>query len=348
MLVETLFSLFTIHVCGNEGPMSRFPNNKYFAFAIHDDTDLSTVESIRPIYKLLEEIGMCTTKSVWPLASVPEGRCGGSSLQDPEYLRFILELRDKGFEIALHGVRNHDADRDLIEKGFQEFHRLIGYKPRIHVNHSRNFENIYWGEARFNTLRRLYRIAAGFGKGRTFKGHAPDSPYFWGDLCRDRIDYVRNFVFRETNLDRVNPTMPYRDPLRPFVKYWFSSCYGPDATSFCQTISEANQDQLEAEAGVCIMYTHFACDFVKAGKIEPRVEQLLRQLAKRQGWFAPVSTLLDFLRTERGGATITPAEFSSMERRWAWDQCGLLARRAVHHHVPADRRLRPTAQIESY
>jgi hypothetical protein len=217
--------------------MSRFPQNNKFAFAIHDDTDLSTVETVRPIYRLLEEIGMCTTKSVWPLASVPDGRHGGASLQDPEYLSFILELRDKGFEIALHGVRNHHATRDLVEKGLQEFHRLIGYDPRIHVNHSCNLDNIYWGEARFNRLRRLYRLVSAVRSGRPFEGHSPESPHFWGDLCRDRIDYVRNFVFREVNLDRVNPTMPYRDPLRPFVKYWFSSCYGPDATTFCQTIN---------------------------------------------------------------------------------------------------------------
>lgn len=328
--------------------MSRFPQNNKFAFAIHDDTDLSTVETVRPIYRLLEEIGMCTTKSVWPLASVPDGRHGGASLQDPEYLSFILELRDKGFEIALHGVRNHHATRDLVEKGFQEFHRLIGYDPRIHVNHSCNLDNIYWGEARFNRLRRLYRLVSAVRSGRPFEGHAPESPHFWGDLCRDRIDYVRNFVFREVNLDRVNPTMPYRDPLRPFVKYWFSSCYGPDATSFCQTINEANQEQLEAEGGVCIMYTHFACGFVKDGRVQPRVEQLLRRLAQRQGWFVPVSTLLDFLRSERGDVTISPAEFSSMERHWAWDWCGLLARRAVHHHVPADRPLRQATHVQSY
>ena len=42
--------------------MSRFPQNNKFAFAIHDDTDLSTVETVLPIYRLLEEIGMCTTK----------------------------------------------------------------------------------------------------------------------------------------------------------------------------------------------------------------------------------------------------------------------------------------------
>jgi hypothetical protein len=291
---------------------------------------------------------MRTTKSVWPLASVPDGWHGGASLQDPAYLSFILELRDKGFEIALHGVRNHDATREAVERGLDEFYRLIGYNPRIHANHSRNLENIYWGEARFNTLRRLYRVATSFRKGQTFEGHTPESPYFWGDLCRDRIDYVRNFVFREVNLNRVNPTMPYRDPLRPFVKYWFSSCYGPDARSFCQTISEANQEQLETEGGICIMYTHFACGFVKDGRVEARTEQLLRGLAQRQGWFVPVSTLLDFLRSKRGDASITPAEYGSMERRWALDRCGLLARRAVQYQVPSDRHLREASHVQSY
>jgi hypothetical protein len=62
----------------------------------------------------------------------------------------------------------------------------------------------------------------------------------------------------------------------------------------------------------------------------------------------PVSTLLDFLRSERGDVTISPAEFSSMERHWAWDWCGLLARRAVHHHVPADRPLPQATHVQSY
>jgi len=327
--------------------MNRFPDNKQFAFTIHDDTDLSTVENVGPIYNLLTELGLRTTKSVWPLASVPDGWHGGSSLQDPEYLRFILDLRDRGFEIALHGVRNHDATREAVKNGFEEFRRLIGYNPRIHANHSRNVENIYWGEARFNKLRRLYRIATALAKTRKFEGHTPESPYFWGDLCQDKIDYVRNFVFREVNLNRVNPTMPYRDPMRPFVKYWFSSCYGPDATSFCETISESNQEQLEAEGGICIMYTHFASGFVREGKIKPRAEYLLRRMAQRPGWFVPVSTLLDFLRAERGDASITAAEYGAMERRWAWDRCGSLAKRAVHHPIPANRALPEATHVHT-
>jgi hypothetical protein len=309
--------------------MSRFPGNKAFAFAIYDDTDLSTVENVIPVYKLLEEIGMRSTKSVWPLASVRDAWHCGASLQEPDYLAFIMDLRDKGFEIALHNVRNHDATREVIEEGFEEFHRLIGYYPRIHANHSRNRDNIYWGEARLNSLRHMYKLALACKGGRIFEGHKQESPFFWGDLCQQRIDYVRNFVFHEINLDRVNPTMPYRDPARPFVKYWFSSCAGADVTRFCEAISEPNQQKLEAENGVCIMHTHFACGFVKDGRVDPLAERLLRCLAKRRGWFVPVSTLLDFLRQERGALTITPAEFASMERRWAWDTLASSAKRIL-------------------
>jgi hypothetical protein len=191
-------------------------------------------------------------------------------------------------------------------------------------------------------------VASSLKNGKTFEGHTPESSYFWGDLCRDRIDYVRNFVFREINLDRVNPTMPYRDPLRPFVKYWFSSSYGPDANSFCQTVSEANQEQLEADGGICIMYTHFACGFVKEGKVEARTEQLLRRIAQRQGWFVPVSTLLDFLRSKRGDAVITPAEYGAMERRWALDRCGLFARRALLYQRSSAHRFREASHAQSY
>jgi hypothetical protein len=140
------------------------------------------------------------------------------------------------------------------------------------------------------------------------------------------VDYVRNFVFREINLDHVNPTMPYHDPSRPFVNHWFSSCEGGDATSFCETICEANQDQLEEEGGVCIMYTHFACGFTKGRTVDLRTETLLRRLANGNGWFVPVSILLDFLDREHQSSAIQAAELASMERRWAFDRVALLAK----------------------
>jgi len=83
--------------------MHKFPDNKRFAFTIFDDTDLSTVKNVGPIYHLLADLGMRTTKSVWPLASVSDGWHGGGSLQESEYLEFILS---RGTEkISIGGTR---------------------------------------------------------------------------------------------------------------------------------------------------------------------------------------------------------------------------------------------------
>jgi len=313
--------------------MNSFPDNKKFAFTIFDDTDLSTVESIAPVYRLLTELGMRTTKSVWPLASVAEGKYGGCSLQDPEYLKLVLDLQSRGFEIALHNVRNHHSPRTVVEQGFAEFFRLIGHYPQAHANHSRNRENLYWGAARFKLLKLLYAIGSWFLGERSFEGHCPDSELFWGDLCHQHLEYVRNFVFREINLDRVNPTMPYHDPATPWVKYWFSSCDGSDVDSFCELLSESNQNRLERERGVCIVYTHFACGFVKDGAVDTRFEHLLRGLARRDGWFVPVSQLLNNLRVQRKPERIPHAEYFAMEGRWAYEKLA-----AAINRMPPNRK----------
>ena len=309
--------------------MNRFPDDKKFAFTIFDDTDLSTVENVGPMYRLLEELGMRTTKSVWPLASVEGARFSGSSLQDPAYLEFVSELQGKGFEIALHNVRNSATVRKEVAAGLKEFHRLIGHYPRVHANHSNNRDNIYWGSARFSTLAPLYRAATVFRRGWLFEGEDESSKYFWGDLCRRHISYVRNFVFQEINLDRINSSMPYADPRRPYVNAWFSSCEGADKEAFCALLSEKNQDRLEAEGGVCIVYTHLACDFVKQGRVDSQVVELLQRLASKKGWFVPVSTLLDRMHEWRGTLEITPSEITVMERRWLADRLAIAFERKV-------------------
>lgn len=299
--------------------MNRFPASAKFAFSIFDDTDLSTVENVGPIYRLLSEIGMRTTKSVWPLASVAEAQVAGASLQDPDYLAFVLGLQRMGFEIALHNARNICSTRSEIRTGLDEFKRLMGHDPRVHTNHAGNRENLYWGPARFSTVAPFYRAMTSLHQ-RKFEGHIESSSYFWGDLCRERIEYVRNFVFREINLDRINPTMPYRDDRRPFVNMWFSSSEASDCATFCELLSEANQDRLEEEHGICIAYTHFACGFANDGVVHPRVEYLLRRLARKNGWFVPVSTLLDFVRQQRQTTSIPRAELEGMEREWLFDR----------------------------
>ncbi len=111
--------------------------------------------------------------------------------------------------------------------------------------------------------------------------------------------------------------MPYHDPLRPFVNGWFASSEGPSVESFNKTLSETNQERLEAEGGACIMYTHFGNRFYENGRINPRFANLMQRLSERPGWFVPVSTLLDYLEAHRGYRhVITAAERRVLERRW--------------------------------
>jgi hypothetical protein len=297
--------------------VARYPGNKRFAFTIFDDTDYSTLENTLPVYRFLGQIGMRTTKSVWPLGPVPAGRVSGATLQDDRYLDFIRGLKADGFEIALHNVQNHDATRDVVQRGFEEFENLLDQRVRIHCNHSDNRDNLYWGARRIENpvFRLAYNVATRFARNGYFQGHVENSPYFWGDICKDKIGYVRNFVFDEINLDRVNPTMPYRDPTKPFVNYWFSSSEGDTVDSFCRMLREENQDRLEAEEGVCIMYTHFGKRFCN-GILHPEFERLMRRLAKMDGWFVPVSELLDHLKSSRASLVIPPTELKRMEMRW--------------------------------
>jgi hypothetical protein len=298
--------------------VARFPGNKRFAFSVFDDTDRSTVENVEPVYQFLSDLAIRTTKSVWPLANKPSARIDGSTLQDRNYLDFVLRLQKEGFEIGLHNVRNYDATRDIVQRGLEQFHTLLGTHPVTHCNHDRNRENLYWGPSRFVTaaIRVAYNLSTRFSYRDSFEGHLENSPYFWGDICQNRISYVRNFVFDEINLDRINPTLPYYDPSRPFVNFWFSSTDGGTVESFCHRLCEANQDRLEAEGGVCIMYTHFAAGFWQNGQLHPTFERLIRRLAKMNGWFVPVATLLDHLRKSQEGSAIPKKELANMERRW--------------------------------
>jgi hypothetical protein len=143
-------------------------------------------------------------------------------------------------------------------------------------------------------------------------------PLFWADYYKKYITYVRNFVFEDINTLRQCPFMPYHDPQRPYVNFWFASTEGGNVQSFNNTLSEKNQDRLEAEGGACIMYTHFANGFFLDGRLDKRFESLIKRLAGKNGWFVPVSTLLDYLKEHNGEHIITPAQRAMLERKWLW------------------------------
>ena len=295
----------------------HWPEGKTFAFTVFDDTDLSSPGNFEEVYAFLHNCGMRTTKSVWPLQSIERHPFRGSTCEDAVYLKSMLALLDKGFEISFHNTSSHGMPRDQIIQGLDLFKKHFGHYPRSMSNHADSLEAIYWGDARLSGWRKtLYNLLTLNKKKNAFFGHVEDSPFFWGDLCNERIGYVRNFVTNEINTLASCPWMPYHDPSLPYVSAWFAASEGPDRKSFNARISESNQDRLEQEGGLCIMYTHFACGFQENKKLDPRFQELIKRLSRKNGWFAPVSTILDHVKTQKGTHLLTPEQKSKLERDW--------------------------------
>ncbi len=303
--------------------MTPLPAGKRFAFSILDDTDDATLENVQPVYALLRELGLRTTKTVWPL-DCPEGSrhfFAAETLQDKAYLRFAHELAGAGFELAFHGATMESSRRERTLEGLEFLRSEFGHYPRLFCNHGQNRENLYWGSRRFRTApsRMLSRVLLR-EDGNSSEGEKEGSRFFWGDVCRDVIRYVRNFTFERLNVLEVDPGMPYHVASAPYVRYWFSTTDAHDVEAFNRVLSRRRIDQLEADAGVCIVSTHFGKGFVKDGRVNPATKSLLRHLAAKAGWFAPVSDLLDRLLEAGRGRTLTCREVLRLELRFVADR----------------------------
>jgi hypothetical protein len=294
-----------------------WPDGRAFAFAIFDDTDLVTVANTAPVYDFLDSIGLMATKSVWAVTGDGTPAFGGATCDDPEYLAWTLDLQRRGHEIASHGATYTTSPREQTRRALDRFRELYGHDPRSMANHSGCAESIYWGSDRVSGRNRwLYDFLTRYRRRGVFRGHVEGDPLFWGDLCKERIRYVRNFTYLETNTLAVCPEMPYHDPDRPWVERWFAATEGRDADRFIDQVSDENMARLEAQGGACIMYTHFASRFVKNGVLDPRFTERMTRLAARNGWFAPVSAVLDHLEGENGPTTISARARDRLERRW--------------------------------
>ncbi|MDB6087217.1 MAG: uncharacterized protein JWN85_1, partial [Gammaproteobacteria bacterium] len=202
-----------------------FPGAKRFAFTVFDDTDVATVESIRPVYELLYELGFLTTKTVWPLGyDGPSAYAGSSSLEEEDYRNYLLLLQSRGFEIAFHGATMETSLRADTDRALQLFRTVFGGGPAAYAAHSRNRDNLYWGRHRFQfrLWRTLYQLLAG-RRDPEYTGHVAGSDAYWLDLAPE-LRYIRNFTFDGIDLERVTPHVPYRLAAIPEVQGWFPSC----------------------------------------------------------------------------------------------------------------------------
>lgn len=306
----------------NGAPKITWPDGKRFAFTVIDDPDGNTEQARKFVYPLLADLGFRTTKAVWPIGPLRERNSDGETCADKEFREDAQRLQEKGFEIAYHNAAPHSCTRAEIVESLEAFRRYFGADPVVMANHY-NADAIYWGQARLTgSLRRSLYNAMTRGQNRDrFRGQVEGDPHFWGDICSSRIRYCRNLVFRDVNTLRACPYMPYADPERPFVNEWFCASEGAEGPAFIDMVREENQDRLEAEGGLCIMYTHFGKGFVSDDKLNARFVELMKRLSVKNGWFVPVQSVLEYLTRGNGQRVITTDERSGLEWKWLKDKC---------------------------
>jgi hypothetical protein len=226
-------------------------------FCITDDTDAATLASVRAVYGTLHSLGLKPTKTIWPfdpdepcgIPATPPSTLRGVTLADPAYRRYCTELAARGVEIALHGASAGNNRRERTIAAFQLLEAEFGNAGTF-ICHSKNADNLYWEEkvAPNAALRRLLTL---YSRHRCF-GEVDGSPYFWGDLCREKVRWVRLFRTRRTDTLAADPTMPYHEPGKPYVRNWFTAT----KRSFHDCTTPEALDRLAAGHGLTVLYQY--------------------------------------------------------------------------------------------
>jgi hypothetical protein len=302
----------------SKGRQMIWPEGKRFAFSIFDDPDCATVESTRAVYDFLAGEGFRTTIGVWPNGFNPGyTEYAGVSCADMDYRDYVVHLQDIGFEPGYHCATIHTSTREQVRESLEKFKTYFGTSPKTMSNHFDSRESLYWGSDRLSGWRRMAYNTLTLGRHKNGSlGHKSGTNHFWGDLAKTNIKYCRNFVFSEINTLKLCPFMPYHDPDRDYVNYWYSSSEAADLQACLRTIPEAAQDKLVEEGGACILYTHLGKGFYENGKLDSRFQELMTRLSKLGGWYVPVGTLLDHLLAQQGNPVISNQQRSALEARW--------------------------------
>ena len=64
----------------------------------------------------------------------------------------------------------------------------------------------------------------------------------------------------------------------------------------------------------------FADGFCENEKLSEKFKKQMNRLSKKDGWFVPVSTLLEFLKKENNNLNINSKQIRALEWKWLFDK----------------------------
>ncbi len=152
-------------------------------FVLTNDPDHGLLDNYRKVFCELGRVGIFVTTAVFCTlkedASALSKHCFRNEthcLEDEAYRDFMLELRDLGHEIALHGYSQVSDTRDEFQKGIELFHGVFSEYPAIYIEHGGHPRSHPPGMCKRENLKK--------------EGAVPNSPYFIKDIVRDAFDLV--------------------------------------------------------------------------------------------------------------------------------------------------------------
>ena len=274
--------------------MIYIPEEYDFAFLVIDDTDCAQLPEIEEVYNLLYENGMRTNKTVWVFPPRDEPKNFGASLAEVEYVEWIKKLQLQGFEIGLHNVGSGNFNREEIISGLKIYEHFLGSRPKTHVNHSYNRDNIYSGGERFCPFfARILGVLYPDYKG--FEGNDPKSEFFWGDIHKDTIKYSRNVELPSLNIADFVKSVPfvYKDK-KQYSNFWYPATFCPNPLIWNKLVTNKAIEKLKKKRGAAIVYTHFGYYHLGNGQLDDGFKKSIEFMGNQNGWYVTLSEFLDY------------------------------------------------------
>jgi len=194
----------------------------------------------------LNEIGIKITHSVFctleddgsPLSK----HCNSketSSLSDPEYVKFLLKMREDGNEIAFHGYSQISNSREDFLKGLEMYKDIFGEYPYTYIEHGGILGRHAEGMVKKESL--------------SYKGSDKNSKYYIKDIVESVFQCVwerKGGLFDEGepdwNVKQVNDVLSFKNGVARIKRHRMKNLD-----------SERYLDKLSENDGIFMGYTHF-------------------------------------------------------------------------------------------